>query len=205
MHNSRTRKLSASLKGSDAAIKGFPKGTCPPSERKLRSSAQKRLDRTRSNSETICGYMTSSEVETHARRLGTEDSENARRRTETECGRARELTPPLALFKTLTQTRLTKNSPLQQTLPWRCTRPQSFQHGSFAWCLEDPVATLMQRTDHLRRLAGALQIVSNPADRRVKVSNSKLRSHSWKKQKRAPEGTRTRTRSSADRPPLTGG
>ena len=71
--------------------------------------------------------------------------------------------------------------------------------------LEQPVATLMQRTDHLGRLAGASQIISNPADRRVKVSNSKLRSHSWKKQRRAPGGTRTRTHSSADRPPLIGG
>ena len=110
-------------------------------------------------------------------------------------------------LKTQTQTLPTKNSPLQQTLPWRCTRSKSSSTGRSPGVkiLEQPVATLMQRTDHLGRLAGASQIISNPADRRVKVSNSKLRSHSWKKQRRAPGGTRTRTHSSADRPPLIGG
>ena len=180
MHNPRTRKLSASLKGSDAASKGFPKGNCPASERKLRSSAQKRLDRTQSNSDTICGYMTRSEVETHARRLGTEDTETHAEGLKSSAGAQENSLPHSSCPKTLTQKSLTKNSSLQQKLSWRCTRPELFQHGSFAWCqiLEQPVATLMQRTDHPGRLAGAVQFVSHPADKRVKVSNSKLRSHS---------------------------
>ena len=134
MHNPRTRKLSASLKGSDAAIKGFPKGNCPASERKLRSSAQKRLDRTQSNSDTICGYMTSSEVETHARRLGTEDTETHAEGLRSSADAQENSLHHSPCLKTLTQTRLTKNSQLQQKLSWRCTRPKSFQHGSFAWC-----------------------------------------------------------------------
>ena len=134
MHNPRTRKLSASLKGSGAAIKGFPKRNCPASERKLRSSAQKRLDRTQNNSDTICGYMTSSEVETHARRLGTEDTETYAERLRSSADAQENSLHHSPCLKTLTQTRFTKNSPLQQTLPWRCTRPKSFQHGSFAWC-----------------------------------------------------------------------
>ena len=134
MHNPRTRKLSTSLKGSDAAIKGFPKGNCPASERKLRSSAQKRLDRTESNSDTICGYMTSSEVETHARRLGTEDTETYAEGLRSSADAQENSLHHSPCLKTLTQTRHTKNSQLQQTLPWRCTRPKSFQHGSFAWC-----------------------------------------------------------------------
>ena len=134
MHNPRTRKFFVSLEGSDAAIKGFPKGNCPASERKLRSSAQKRLDRTQSNSDTICGYMTSSEVKTHARRLGTEDRETHAEGLRSSAGAQENSLPHSPCLKTLTQTHLTKKSSLQQTLLWRCTRSQSFQHGSFAWC-----------------------------------------------------------------------
>ena len=134
MYKTRTQTTSASLKGSDAIVKGFPKGNCPASERKLRSSAQKRLDFTQSNSDTICGYMTSSEVETHARRLGTEDTETHIEGLRSSADAQENSLHHSPCLKTQIQTRPTKNSPLQQTLPWRCTRPQSFQHGSFSWC-----------------------------------------------------------------------
>ena len=180
MHNTRTRKLSASLKGSDAAIKGFPKGNCPASERKHRSSAQKRLDRTQSNSDTICGYMTSSEVETHARRLGTEDTETHAEGLRSSAGAQENSLPHSPCLQTLTQTRLTRIARSSKHCfgAVQGLNLTSTGRSPGVKILEQPVAILMQRTDHPGRLAGALQIVSNPADRRVKVSNSKLRSHS---------------------------
>ena len=207
MYKTRTQTTSAPLKGSDAIVKGFPKGNCPASERKLRSSAQKRLDFTQSNSDTICGYMTSSEKETHARRLGTEDTETHIEGLRSSADAQENSLHHSPCLKTQIQTRPTKNSPLQQHClgAVQGLNLSSTGHSPGVKILEQPVATLTQRTDHLGRQAGALQIVSNTADRRVKVSNSKLRSHSWKKQRRASGGTRTRTRSSADRPPLTGG
>ena len=84
-------------------------------------------------------------VETHARRLGTEDTETHAEGLRSSAGAQENSLPHSSCPKTLTQKRLTKNSSLQQKLSWRCTRPQLFQHGSFAWCqiLEQPVATLM--------------------------------------------------------------
>ena len=134
MYKTRTQTTSASLKGSDAIVKGFPKGNCPTSERKLRSSAQKRFGLYQSNSDTICGYMTSSEVETHARRLGTEDTETHIEGLRSSADAQENSLHHSPCLKTQIQTRPTKNSLLQQKLSWRCTRPQFFQHGSFSWC-----------------------------------------------------------------------
>ena len=170
MHNPRTRKLSASLKGSDAANKGFPKGNRPASERKLRSSAQKRLGPHSEQLGHICGYMTSSEVETPAPRLGTEDTETNAEGLRSSAGAQENSLPHSPCLKTLTQTRLTKNSSLQQNIALALYKASIFPctgRSPGVKILEQPVATLMQRADHPGRLAGALQIVSNPADRRV--------------------------------------
>ena len=161
MYNTRTRNTSATFKGSDAAVKGFPKGNCPASERKPRFSAQKRLDRTRINPDKNLWVAPHDKLAkwTHTR----EDwARKTQKRTPKELRssagrRKRELTNPLFCLKTQTLTRLTKSSHLQQALPWRCTRPQFPQHGPSPGVkiLEQPVATLMQCTDHLGRLACA--------------------------------------------------
>ena len=180
MHNPRTRKFSRILKRIGCRKQGFPERELP---RFRKEASILRTETFGPHSEQlghICGSMTRSEVETHARRLGTEDTETHAEGLRSSAGAQENSLPHSSCPKTLTQKSLTKNSSLQQKLAWLCTRPELFQHGSFAWCqiLEQPVATLMQRTDHPGRLAGAIQFVSHPADKRVKVSNSKLRSHS---------------------------
>ena len=113
---------------------GFPERELPHFRKEASIFRTETFGLYQSNSDTICGCMTSSEVETHARRLGTEDTETHIEGLRSSADAQENSLHHSPCLKTQIQTRPTKNSLLQQKLPWRCTRPQFFQHGSFSWC-----------------------------------------------------------------------